>query len=166
MITNKPVVGEASSNLEVESRYMSEGDSGAKFEFVSNMPLGDSTAARFVAYRDRRGGYIDQVAGTVDVSQSARFRTEGTVRDNGLPVSSARKGFQQGADLSGVTMPSANAIVKEDANEVTYEGYRASLKHQSNTPALTPIDNLIKELITLIISLLVSTFHITFVIIT
>ena len=132
MITNKPVIGEASSNLEVESRYMSEGDSGAKFEFVSNMPLGDSTAARFVAYRDRRGGYIDQVAGTVDVSQSARFRTEGTVRDNGLPVSSARKGFQQGADLSGVTMPSANAIVKEDANEVTYEGYRASLTHQIN----------------------------------
>ena len=143
MITNKPVIGEASSNLEVESRYMSEGDSGAKFEFVSNMPLGDSTAARFVAYRDRRGGYIDQVAGTVDVSQSARFRTEGTVRDNGLPVSSARKGFQQGADLSGVTMPSANAIVKEDANEVTYEGYRASLTHQinDNWDALVTIAN-------------------------
>jgi outer membrane receptor protein involved in Fe transport len=132
MITNKPVIGESETNLEVESRYMSEGDTGAKIEFVSNMPLGDSTAARFVAYRDRRGGYIDQVAGTVDVSQSARFRTEGTIRDNGLPVSAARKGFQQGVDLSGVTMPSAGAIIKDDVNEVSYEGFRLSIAQEIN----------------------------------
>ena len=132
MITNKPEIGVTESNLEVESRYMPEGDTGAKIEFVSNVPLGDSTAARFVAYRDRRGGYIDQVAGIVDVSQSARFRTEGTVRDNGLPVSSARKGFQQGADLSGVTMPSAGALIKEDVNEVSYEGFRLSIAQEIN----------------------------------
>ena len=28
MITNKPVIGESSSSLEVESRFMSEGDEG------------------------------------------------------------------------------------------------------------------------------------------
>ena len=95
MITNKPEIGVSESNLEVESRYMSEGDSGAKFEFVSNVPLGDSSAARFVAYRDRRGGYIDQVAGTIDASASARFRSAGTVRSNGLPVSAARMVFKQ-----------------------------------------------------------------------
>ena len=71
-------------------------DNGDKVELVSNIPLGESTAARFVAYRDRKGGYIDQVAGTVDVSQSARFRPSGTVRANGLPVSAARNGFQAG----------------------------------------------------------------------
>ena len=71
MITNKPVMGESETKLEVESRYMPDGDSGGKLEFVSNLPLGDSTAARFVAYRDRKGGYIDQVAGSIDASQSA-----------------------------------------------------------------------------------------------
>ena len=132
MITNKPVIGESSSSLEVETRFMSEGDTGNKFEYVSNIPFGDSTAMRFVAYRDRRGGYIDQVAGTINASQSARFRAAGTVRENGLPVSSSRAGFQAGADLSGVTLTNANAIVKEDANESTYEGFRASIKHEIN----------------------------------
>ena len=83
MITNKPVIGESESSLEVESRFMSEGSHGSKVEYVSNIPLGDSTAMRFVAYRDRKGGYIDQVAGSVNVSQSARFRPAGTVRSNG-----------------------------------------------------------------------------------
>ena len=133
MITNKPVIGEASTNIEVESRHMSEGENGGKLELVSNIPLGESTAARFVTYRDRKGGYIDQVAGSVDISQSARFRPAGTVRANGLPVSAARNGFQASdTDLSGVTMPSANAIVKEDVNEVTYEGFRLSLAHEIN----------------------------------
>ena len=119
MITNKPVMGESETKLEVESRYMPDGDSGGKLEFVSNLPLGDSTAARFVAYRDRKGGYIDQVAGSIDASQSARFRRSGTVRQNGLPVNSSRGGFQAGVDLSGATLKNATAIVKDDVNTLT-----------------------------------------------
>ena len=132
MITNKPVIGESSSSLEVESRFMPEGDMGSKVEFVTNVPMDEDTALRFVAYRDRRGGYIDQVAGKLDASGSARFRPAGTVRQNGLPVASSRGGFQAGADLSGVTFKQADAIVKEDANSVTYEGFRASIAHEIN----------------------------------
>ena len=143
MITNKPIIGESETNIEVESRYMSEGDTGGKVEFVTNLPLGDTSAARLVAYRDRRGGYIDQVAGKVDASQSARFRPSGTVRSNGLPVSEGRNGFQAGADLSGVTFADANAIVKEDINEVTYEGFRLSLAQEinDNWDALVSVSN-------------------------
>ena len=132
MITNKPVIGEASANVEVEARFMPGADTGDKVELVANMPLGDSTAARFVAYRDKKGGYIDQVAGSINASQSARFRAAGTVRDNGLPVNSSRGGFQAGADLSGATLSNAIAIVKEDANTLTYQGFRASLAHEIN----------------------------------
>ena len=132
MITNKPVIGEASANVEVEARFMPGADTGDKVELVANMPLGDSTAARFVAYRDKKGGYIDQVAGSLNASQSARFRPAGTLRDNGLPVSSSRAGFQAGADLSGATLNNAVAIVKEDANTLTYQGFRASLAHEIN----------------------------------
>ena len=132
MITNKPVIGETSGNVEVESRFMPDGDSGAKVELVGNIPIGESTAARLVAYRDKKGGYIDQVAGTLDVSQSARFRPAGTIRQNGLPVNSSRGGFQAGADLSGATLNKAGAIVKDDANELTYEGFRASVAHEIN----------------------------------
>ena len=132
MITNKPVIGESSSSLEVESRFMPEGDMGSKVEFVTNVPMDEDTALRFVAYRDRRGGYIDQVPGKLDATGSARFRPAGTVRQNGLPVASSRGGFQAGADLSGVTFKQADAIVKEDANSVTYEGFRASIAHEIN----------------------------------
>ena len=132
MITNKPIIGESSSNLEVETRFMPDGDSGSKVEYVSNIPMGDNTAMRFVAYRDRRGGYIDQVAGSIDVTGSARFRSVGDSRTNGVPVADARKGKQAGADLSGVNLLKANAIVKDNANSVTYEGFRASLKHEIN----------------------------------
>jgi len=132
MITNKPVIGESETNFEVESRYMPDGDTGAKVELVSNVPLGDSTAARFVAYRDRKGGYIDQVAGTLNASQSARFRPAGTVRANGLPVNSSRGGFQAGVDLSGATLKNAVGIVEDDVNTLTYEGFRLSLAHEIN----------------------------------
>jgi len=132
MITNKPVMGESLSSIEVESRFTSGGDEGSKLEYMTNVPLGDRSALRFVAYRDRRGGYIDQVARTLDASQSARFREAGTVRANGLPVSSSRAGFQAGANLSGVAFTDAVAIEKENANPVTYEGFRASVAHEIN----------------------------------
>jgi|TARA_B100001094_G_scaffold317256_1_gene359440 outer membrane receptor protein involved in Fe transport len=132
MITNKPIIGETASSLEVEGRYMREGDMGNKFEYVSNIPLTDSSALRFVAYRDKRGGYIDQVAGTRSVKESARFRTADTVRANGLVVGSSRAGFQAGANLSAAQFLDADAIVKEDSNPVTYEGFRASLATQIN----------------------------------
>ena len=118
MITNKPKQGVSESSFEFETRFMPDGDTGTKLEAMINVPLGDSTALRFVAYFDERGGYIDQVAGQVDASASARFRTAGTVRENGLPVSSSRAGFQAGADLSGATLLKANALVEENANDV------------------------------------------------
>ena len=66
-----------------------------------------------------------------------------TIRSNGLPVSAARNGFQAGADLSGVTFADANAIVKDDINEVTYEGFRLSLAQEinDNWDALVSVSN-------------------------
>ena len=132
MITNKPVMGESLSSIEVESRFTSGGDAGSKFEYMSNVPLGTKSALRFVAYRDKRGGYIDQVAGTRSVTESARFRTADTVRANGLVVGPARAGFQAGANLSAASFLDANAIVKKNSNPVTYEGFRASVATQIN----------------------------------
>jgi outer membrane receptor protein involved in Fe transport len=132
MITNKPVIGETASSLEVEVRNMSEGSVGDKFEYMTNIPLSDTSALRFVAYRDRRGGYIDQVAGKVDVTSSAAWRPAGTIRSNGLPVSSARNGWRANADLTNVNYATANAIVEEDVNSTSYEGFRASIKAEIN----------------------------------
>ena len=143
MITNKPVIGESASSLEVESRFMSEGDMGSKVEYMSNIPLTESSALRFVAYRDRRGGYIDQVAGSVSARDSAAWRPAGTIRSNGLPVSQARDGWRANADLSNVNIPSVDAIVEDDVNTTTYEGFRASIKAElnDNWDALVSVTN-------------------------
>ena len=127
MITNKPELGVSESNVELETRFMPDGDTGTKIEFVTNVPISDTAAWRFVAYSDERGGYIDQVAGQIDASGSARFRPAGTVRQNGLPVSSSRGGFQAGVDLSGATLLKADALVEENANDVEYQGFRSTL---------------------------------------
>ncbi len=44
---------------------------GINLNTMTNIPLSDTSALRFVAYRDRRGGYIDQVAGTVSAESAA-----------------------------------------------------------------------------------------------
>ena len=129
MITNKPKPGVTESNVEVETRFMPEGDTGTKLEFMTNVPLSDKTTWRFVGYSDRRGGYIDQVAGKIDPSMSARFRTSGTVRENGLPVSQ-EAGFQAGADLSGVRFANTPALEEDNVNGTEYEGFRSTLARE------------------------------------
>ena len=93
-----------------------------------NIPISDSFTARAVVYADQQGGYIDNVAGTIDASSSARFRPAGTMRANGVPVSVGRRGFQAGADLSNVNLLSANNSdrTEDNFNGTTYAGGRLS----------------------------------------
>ena len=126
MITNKADTSGTYGSVNLDGAYTQNGDPSAKIEAVFNLAVSDRFALRGVAFSDTQGGYIDQVAGTLDVSDSARFRSAGTVRDNGVAVSSARDGIQTGADVSGVTFIDAEANVKSNVNETTYQGGRLS----------------------------------------
>ena len=126
LITNKPDTTGTYGNVDVGTSFTKDGDSSGNVEAVLNLTLADNFALRVVGYTDTQGGYIDSVAGTRDVSESARFRPAGTVRDNGVPVTENRAGFQAGADLSGVTFLQADARRKNDINETKYRGGRLS----------------------------------------
>lgn len=128
LITNKPDTGEFYGNVKLGAASIDDGDTNHNLEVVVNMPLSDTFALRGVFYTDTQGGYIDNVAGTRNASESARFRPEGTLRANGVPVSAQRAGFQSTADLSGVTFVDADnsALIEEDFNEATYTGGRIS----------------------------------------
>jgi len=130
LITNKPDFDAFYGNVKVGANTISDGGTGGNLEVMLNVPITDSFAARGVFYTDTRGGWIDNVAGSRDASQSARFRPEGAIRANGVPVSADRAGFQSTADLSGVTFLQADnsALVDEDINETTYTGARVSLR--------------------------------------
>ncbi len=134
LITNKPETGEMYGNVKLGYGTIADGDLSANIEAMINLPVSDTVALRGVFYSDTKGGWIDNVAGTVDASESARFRPEGTIRANGVPVSADRTGFQAGADLSGVTFLSADnsALVEKDFNETTYTGGRISVAWDIN----------------------------------
>jgi outer membrane receptor protein involved in Fe transport len=141
LITNKPDPSATYGNVRVGAGSIDGGDSNSNVEAMLNLPLGEAFAVRGVVYYDKQGGWIDNVAGTQDASDSARFRDAGTVRDNGVPVSPQRAGFQSSAatcaarglsptcdNLSGVTFLDADnsALVASDVNETTYTGGRIS----------------------------------------
>jgi outer membrane receptor protein involved in Fe transport len=128
LITNKPDPSETYGNIKVGAATITDGDVSSNIEAMLNLAVSDTFALRGVFYVDSKGGWIDNVAGTRDASQSARFRPEGTMRANGVPVSAQRAGIQSGADLSGVTFLQADnsALVEEDFNETTYTGGRVS----------------------------------------
>ena len=128
LITNKPDLTEFYGNAKLGANTISGGGAGSNLELVLNVPVSDNFGLRGVFYNDNKGGWIDNVADTRDARESARFRPEGTVRKNGVPVAAHRAGFQAGADLSGVNFVDADNsdIAAEDINGVTYTGARIS----------------------------------------
>ncbi|MFT5692368.1 MAG: iron complex outermembrane receptor protein, partial [Oceanicoccus sp.] len=86
LITNKPDPSGFSGKIKFGTAFTESGDPSNNAEAVVNIPVNDNLAVRAVVYVDHKGGYIDNVAGTVDASSSARFRPGGTMRANGLPV--------------------------------------------------------------------------------
>ncbi len=125
LITNKPDTSETYARIKAGSAVTQDGDPSANGEVVFNLALADNLALRAVAYTDTQGGYIDQVAGTRNASDSARFRSADTVRANGEVVG-GRAGFQAGSDLSGVTFIDADAQRESNVNETKYAGGRLS----------------------------------------
>jgi outer membrane receptor protein involved in Fe transport len=125
LINNKTDTTETYGSVKAATSYTKDGDPSNKLEAVLNLSLADNFAVRAVGYTDTQGGYIDQVGGTRDASESARFRTADTVRANGEVVG-GRAGFQAGADLSDVTFLQAEARRKSNVNETKYQGGRLS----------------------------------------
>jgi len=139
LITNKPDPSAAYGKLKLGFSSMNEGGTNNNVELMYNLPINDVVTLRGVVYRDDKGGYIDNVHGTRTVEESARFRVEGFMRSNGVPVSARRTGFQAGdgyvdtdgdgyVDLPNVTFVAADNsdLVEKDFNESTYEGARLS----------------------------------------
>lgn len=135
LITNKPKLGEFEANLKLGTSFTEGAEFSQSVEAVVNIPVTDKFALRVVGYVDNQGGYIDNVAGTRSAADSARFRPEGTVRDNGVPVAAFRAGFQAGADLSAVNFLEADSQLQaeENFNDANYAGFRISGLYEFNS---------------------------------
>lgn len=134
LITNEPKLGVFEARMDAAASFTDGGEMSNKVEAIINVPVTDKLAVRGVVYVDNQGGFIDNVAGTRTAQESARFRPAGTVRANGVPVSSGREGFQAGADLSAVNFIKANnsALVEDDFNDTSYSGARLTALYEVN----------------------------------
>ena len=128
LITNKPDPSGNYASINLGTAFTHKGEMSNNVEAMVNIPINEKLTVRGVVYVDNQGGYIDNVVGQRNLTESARFRPEGTVRSNGLPVSAGRAGFQSTADLSGVNFIDADnsTRVEEDFNDTTYSGVRLS----------------------------------------
>ena len=132
LITNKPDLEEFYGNAKLGANTISGGDGGSSLEVVLNVPVSDNFGLRGVVYNDSKGGWIDNAQATRDASGSARYRPQGTIRKNGVPVASHRAGFRSSdahlANLSSVNFIEVDNsdIADENINGVTYTGARIS----------------------------------------
>lgn len=132
LITNKPTLSGFDAAASAGVSFTKDGETSYKAEAMLNVPVTDGFAVRGVVFLDDQGGYIDNVAGTRTAAESARFRPAGTVRDNGVPVSEQRAGFQSTADLSDVDFIAADnsGRVEENFNDTQYSGFRATALYE------------------------------------
>lgn len=140
LITNKPKIGVQEAGFKFGTSFTKGGEASYNAEAVYNAPVGENTALRAVLYYDDQGGYIDNVPGTINLRESARFRPAGTVRSNGVPVASFRGGFTStpadiaALDAGDVTFIDADNsnIAEDDFNDTSYFGFRVSALHEFN----------------------------------
>ncbi|MEM9500817.1 MAG: TonB-dependent receptor [Pseudomonadota bacterium] len=128
LITNKPSLSGFDASFSTGVSFTKGGEASYQGEAMVNVPVTEAFALRGVVYLDDQGGYIDNVQGTRDLTESARFRPEGFVRANGVPVNANRAGFQSTSDLSDVTFLEANnaGLAEDDFNDTQYAGFRVS----------------------------------------
>ncbi|MBV7266359.1 TonB-dependent receptor [Erythrobacter ani] len=128
LITNKPSLSGFDAAFSTGVSFTKGGEASYQGEAMVNVPVTETIALRGVVYLDDQGGYIDNVPGTINLSESARFRPEGFVRENGVPVNANRAGFQSTADLSDVNFLNADnaGIAEDDFNDTQYTGFRVS----------------------------------------
>ena len=147
LITNKPDTTEFSGNIKAGTSWMKDGEMNYNVNGTINVPITDNFAIRASIYADQKGGYIDNVAGTSSVSESARFRSGSTKRSNGTEVG-FRGGFQAGADLSNVNFIDADnsALVEDDFNDTRYTGGRISALWNVNDDWSVRVGAMVQEI--------------------
>ena len=113
LITNKPDPSGISGELKMGAAWTNNGDPSDNVEGVLNIPITDNFTARAVVYVDKKGGYIDNVAGTRSVAESSVF-------SGGVP-----------AGIDFVEANNGNRSEK-NFNDTTYSGTRLSGLWQIN----------------------------------
>jgi outer membrane receptor protein involved in Fe transport len=116
-ITNKPKLDKTEATLNAGYGTTVHGDPSTNFDFTLNLPLIDGKAAlRAVVYNETRGGYINNVQGTI------------TRKDSDLGIVS-----YFGGHVPAINPTASNSLLVQDHfNDVVYKGFRLTGLYQFN----------------------------------
>jgi iron complex outermembrane recepter protein len=133
-ITNKPKLNATQADFTAGYGVTAGGDPNSNITAVLNLPLiADTLAVRAVIYDDRRGGYINNVAGTLTRSANdggIHYANYATACSAGAPVGGVCTA--PGASPTAFGVPPGSPVLnnysqaKDAFNPVTYEGGRVS----------------------------------------
>jgi iron complex outermembrane recepter protein len=110
-ITNKPKLGVTEGDANAGYGVTAGGDPNYNLNATLNLPFGDNLALRAVIFSDHRGGYIDNVPGTIQVPA---IQTPPMPYPPGNPITNNSQ------------------VIGTDLNSVEYGGARLSLLYQFN----------------------------------
>jgi iron complex outermembrane recepter protein len=116
-ITNKPKLDVTEGAVNAGIATTAHGDRSTNLDVTINIPLvADHLAVRGVVYKERRGGYIDNIAATfarADTDPAIQYFSSGGVPANSIAINNFN-------------------IASKDINPVTYKGMRAQALYQFN----------------------------------
>ena len=131
-ITNEPKLNVVEGSASGDYGVTAHGDPNTAVTGVLNLPIiEDHLAIRLVAYNDRQGGYINNVAGTF-----TRKDTDIGIHYANYPAVNRR--CPDGGANNGYCVPPGSpvlnngSLVKNDINPVTYQGARVEALYKFN----------------------------------
>jgi outer membrane receptor protein involved in Fe transport len=146
-ITNKPKLNAFEGNAQGEYGFTAGGDNNYRVNATLNIPLiQDRLAIRAVAYDERQGGYINNVASTftrsnADPGNNAYFNIAPTSTPGGWMCPNGKPAYTgypfSTSNPSNCTLPGTgqvnnNALAKKAWNPTEYQGGRLSALYKIN----------------------------------
>ncbi len=127
-ITNKPKLDATSGEVNAGYGITAHGDPNTTLNAVFNLPLSDAFALRGVIFSERRGGYIDNVAGTISYLPGTAPHDLGgdpTANNGPLAASHTNSVDYQGARLSALWKISSDwdLLLQQNYQDMDAEGY-------------------------------------------
>ena len=152
LITAKPDLSEFKASMGASYSFTKDGDDSNSVEAMINVPIvEDKFAIRVAAYSDRKGGYIDNVLGTIAVTDNGapnpsipginfnaadpnnnivtgtHFIAGGTVLANGTVVPVGGQNYAVSYERA-----SNASLVEDNFNDASYNGIRFGAKYAIN----------------------------------
>ncbi len=124
MITNKPDFLGFSGGVDMAASFTKDGEMSNSVQSFLNFTLTDDLAVRVTAYSDNQGGWIDNILNRPG---------EGGYIGSAVVIDRISGGVLSDPENTEVISPKNDALVEDDINDASYNGFRLGIAHRINS---------------------------------